>query len=145
MQFLHDKNPQVRQIALTNLLGHTPKDSLHRSIFFTGLGGGGLKKETENDYIRDLKILCRDQLVCPAILSVCTTQFNCAQGDSSVCLSRPCQSLGQSYLVFLSIGACIPRFPRLLYHRMSCYAVILHQVYLYLYSTLLPNLLTWQP
>ncbi|KAH8116309.1 hypothetical protein DFH11DRAFT_1701313 [Phellopilus nigrolimitatus] len=56
LQFLHDKNPQVRQIALSNLLGHTPKGSPHRGIFFTGIGAAG------NDCIRDLKLLCRDQL-----------------------------------------------------------------------------------
>ncbi|EPT00980.1 hypothetical protein FOMPIDRAFT_1049223 [Fomitopsis schrenkii] len=60
--FLHEKNPQVRQIALANLLGHTPKDSPHRQIFFAGLSEGGLKRPGENQIIRDLKLLCRDQL-----------------------------------------------------------------------------------
>ncbi|PAV19997.1 hypothetical protein PNOK_0493100 [Pyrrhoderma noxium] len=62
LEFLHDRNPQVRQIALSNLLGHTPKDSPHRRIFFEGIGGSGLRPKTENDCIRDLKLLCRDQL-----------------------------------------------------------------------------------
>ncbi len=61
--FLRDKNPQVRQIALTNLLGHTPKNSSNRDIFFTDLRGGGLQGKQDNDVIRDLKLLCRDQLV----------------------------------------------------------------------------------
>ncbi|KAJ7147621.1 hypothetical protein C8R43DRAFT_526799 [Mycena crocata] len=60
--FLRDRNPQVRQLALSNLLPQTPKNSPHRSIFFTGLQGGGLKKSQENDIVRDLKLLCRDQL-----------------------------------------------------------------------------------
>ncbi|KIJ65194.1 hypothetical protein HYDPIDRAFT_181518 [Hydnomerulius pinastri MD-312] len=62
LPFLRDRNPQVRQIALSNLLGQTPKDSPHRSIFFQGLQGGGLQKPKETDLIRDLKLLCRDQL-----------------------------------------------------------------------------------
>ncbi|KAI0917867.1 hypothetical protein AcW1_006885 [Taiwanofungus camphoratus] len=62
--FLHDNNPQVRQIALSNLLGQTPKGSPHRDMFFTGLRAGGLQrsKDDEPDVIRDLKLLCRDQL-----------------------------------------------------------------------------------
>jgi hypothetical protein len=56
-QFLHDKNPQARQIALENLLPHTPKDAPHRAIFFDG------QKPTESTVIRDLKLLCRDNLV----------------------------------------------------------------------------------
>ncbi|KAJ7777173.1 hypothetical protein B0H16DRAFT_1504558 [Mycena metata] len=60
--FLRDRNPQVRQIALSNLLPQTPKDSPHRNIFFAGSQGGGLQKPKENDIVRDLKLLCRDQL-----------------------------------------------------------------------------------
>ncbi|KZT70781.1 DUF383-domain-containing protein [Daedalea quercina L-15889] len=60
--FLHEQNPQVRQIALANLVGHTPKDSPHRQVFFSGLSGGGLKQQGDNQVIRDLKLLCRDQL-----------------------------------------------------------------------------------
>lgn len=63
LPFLRDKNPQVRQIALSNLLPQTPKESPHRAVFFTGLQGGGLQKSRENEVIRDLKLLCRDQLV----------------------------------------------------------------------------------
>ncbi|KAG9309887.1 hypothetical protein JVU11DRAFT_9917 [Chiua virens] len=62
LQFLRDRNPSVRQIALSNLLGQTPQGSPHRSIFFNGLQGGGLQKSQETDLIRDLKLLCRDQL-----------------------------------------------------------------------------------
>ncbi|TFK39500.1 hypothetical protein BDQ12DRAFT_698154 [Crucibulum laeve] len=60
--FLRDRNPQVRQIALSNLLSQTPKGSPHRNIFFAGLQAGGLQKPKETDVIRDLKLLCRDQL-----------------------------------------------------------------------------------
>lgn len=63
LPFLHERNPQVRQIALSNLVGHTAKGSPSRNIFYTGIGAGGLKRVTENDCIRDLKLLCRDQVV----------------------------------------------------------------------------------
>ena len=63
LPFLHDRNPNVRQIALQNLLGHTPKEAPSRSIFLAGLRGGGLQGTQDNDVIRDLKILCRDHLV----------------------------------------------------------------------------------
>ncbi|KAI0698372.1 DUF383-domain-containing protein [Cytidiella melzeri] len=62
LPFLRDRNPQVRQVALSNLLGHTPKDSPHRNVFLAGLRGGGLQGVQDNEVIRDLKILCRDQL-----------------------------------------------------------------------------------
>lgn len=61
--FLHDKNPQVRQIALANLLGHTTKESPHRKIFLDGLKTGGLQGIQDNDIICSLKLLCRDHLV----------------------------------------------------------------------------------
>jgi len=61
--FLHDRNPQARQIALSNLLGHTPTGAPLRSIFFKGLQGGGFGKQSESEVVRDLKLLCRDQLV----------------------------------------------------------------------------------
>ncbi|KAL0572427.1 Protein hgh1 [Marasmius crinis-equi] len=61
LPFLRDKNPQVRQLALENLVSQTPKGSPYRSIFFSGQTGG-LQKPSENDVIRDLKLLCRDQL-----------------------------------------------------------------------------------
>ena len=61
--FLRDKNPQVRQIALENLLPQTVQGAPHRDIFFAGTQKGGLQKFKENEVIRDLKILCRDQLV----------------------------------------------------------------------------------
>ncbi|PPQ97870.1 hypothetical protein CVT26_013039 [Gymnopilus dilepis] len=60
--FLRDKNPQVRQIALENLLPQSVKGAHHRDIFFSGLQSGGLQKPKENDVIRDLKLLCRDQV-----------------------------------------------------------------------------------
>jgi len=51
---LHDKNPQARQISLENILPHTARDASHRSIFF--------EKENTASVIRDLKLLCRDNL-----------------------------------------------------------------------------------
>ncbi|TFK25130.1 cytoplasmic protein [Coprinopsis marcescibilis] len=61
--FLRDRNPQARQLALSNLLPQTPQGSPYRdTLFFKGLGGGGLQKPKETDVIRDLKLLCRDQL-----------------------------------------------------------------------------------
>ena len=56
--FLRDRNPQVRHVALSNLVSHTPKESPCRNIFLAGLQSGA-----ENDVIRDLKLLTRDQLV----------------------------------------------------------------------------------
>ncbi|KZV91485.1 DUF383-domain-containing protein [Exidia glandulosa HHB12029] len=50
LPFLHDRNPNVRLIALQNLLGHTEQGAAHRSIFFS-----------DATVQRDLKILCRDQ------------------------------------------------------------------------------------
>ena len=88
-QFLRDKNQNVRQIALANLLGQTPKGSPHRDIFYSGLKKGGLQEKTENDVIRDLKILCRDQLVCIldnrlTVIDVTPTgnRTRCLQGSS---------------------------------------------------------------
>ncbi|PFH48657.1 hypothetical protein AMATHDRAFT_76595 [Amanita thiersii Skay4041] len=60
--FLRDRNPQVRQVALSNLLPYTPRGSPHRDIFYEGLQAGGLQEPKENNLIRDLKLLCRDQL-----------------------------------------------------------------------------------
>ncbi|KIY74235.1 DUF383-domain-containing protein, partial [Cylindrobasidium torrendii FP15055 ss-10] len=61
--FLRDKNPQVRQISLEHLLPHTVKDAPHRNIFLTGLKTSGLLPQAKDaDVIRDLKLLCRDQL-----------------------------------------------------------------------------------
>lgn len=55
-QFLGDSNPQVRQIALSSLVGQTPRDSPYRHIFFDGL-----TPPRETNVIRDLKLMCRDQ------------------------------------------------------------------------------------
>ena len=63
LPFLRDRNPQARQLALSNLLGQAPKGSPHRNIFLDGLRGGGLQGAQDNEVIRDLKIPCRDQLV----------------------------------------------------------------------------------
>ncbi|KAK2462246.1 hypothetical protein APHAL10511_005742 [Amanita phalloides] len=60
--FLRDKNSKVRQVALSNLLPQTPKGAPHRKIFFEEIQTGGLQKQKENNFIRDLKLLCRDQI-----------------------------------------------------------------------------------
>ncbi len=79
-EFLHSPNPDARQLALTNLIGHTPKNAQHRSVFIpsasssAGSGGSGLVKggaerklssedEVKVAMLKDLKVLCRDQAV----------------------------------------------------------------------------------
>lgn len=80
-EFLSSPNPAARQIALQNLIGHTPKNSAHRDIFipssFAALPGdktdGGLLPEKRKEgaelddikikAIKDLANLCRDQAV----------------------------------------------------------------------------------
>ncbi|KAF8738707.1 AICARFT/IMPCHase bienzyme, partial [Rhizoctonia solani] len=59
--FLHDRNPQVRNIALENLLPQTPKEAPYRRIFLEQISSGGLAPAKEPESIRDLKLLCRDQ------------------------------------------------------------------------------------
>jgi hypothetical protein len=57
--FLSNANPQVRQLALSNLLGHTLPSSIYRSALFLApvstTGGAG------KGPIWTLKLLCRDQ------------------------------------------------------------------------------------
>ena len=62
VQFLRDQNPQVRTIALSNLVSYTAQGNPYRNIFFAGLQGPGAPNE--NDVIKSLKALCRDDLVC---------------------------------------------------------------------------------
>ena len=61
--FLRDKNPQVRQVALSNLLPQTVNGAPHRHLFFEGLTAAGLQKPKESNLVRDLKLLCRDEVV----------------------------------------------------------------------------------
>ncbi|KIM33022.1 hypothetical protein M408DRAFT_326691 [Serendipita vermifera MAFF 305830] len=61
LPFLHDRNPNARTVALTNLLPLTAANSPLRSLFFSGVSSGGLKGYSEPEVIRDLKLLCRDQ------------------------------------------------------------------------------------
>lgn len=61
--FLHDRNPQVRQIALENLLPHTPKEAPFRRIFLGQISSGGLGVAKDPEWLRDMKLLCRDQAV----------------------------------------------------------------------------------
>jgi hypothetical protein len=64
LPFLHDRNPNARNVALANLLPLTVAGAPLRSrLFFEGTGTGGLQKYSEPDVIRDLKLLCRDQPV----------------------------------------------------------------------------------
>lgn len=78
-QFLDSPNPSARHLALQNLLGHTPKNALQRTIFIpsslsgTSLDVGGLlpanqkSSNPEDDEkikaLKDLTLLCRDQAV----------------------------------------------------------------------------------
>ncbi len=77
-EFLHSPNPDARQLALSNLVGHTPKNAPNRAIFvprtaaaLDGRSGGGLgqaggmdeAEKARREMIEDLKVLCRDQAV----------------------------------------------------------------------------------
>jgi hypothetical protein len=75
-QFLPSPNPDARQIALQNLIGHTPKNAPNRHIFipssFSALPGesadGKRKEGHELDAVKvqalkDLAMLCRGQAV----------------------------------------------------------------------------------
>src|SRR5260221_13014878 len=57
-QFLHDRNPEARRLALNHLVGHTPAGSQYRPLFLAGIDS------SENEVVRDLKLLCRDHPVC---------------------------------------------------------------------------------
>ncbi|KAJ7068907.1 hypothetical protein B0H15DRAFT_935345 [Mycena belliarum] len=61
LPFLRARSPQARGAALAHLLPQTPKAAPFRRIFFAG-SGGGLQRPAENEAVRDLKLLCRDQL-----------------------------------------------------------------------------------
>ncbi|KAF9518969.1 hypothetical protein BS47DRAFT_1325043 [Hydnum rufescens UP504] len=61
LPFLHDRNPQVRQVALDNLVGYTPKGSPYRDLFLEDVNTGGLQPK-DSSVVRDLKLLCRDQM-----------------------------------------------------------------------------------
>ena len=77
-QFLDSPNPSVRQLALQNLVGHTPKTSPQRGIFIpstlAGRSSDGAALRTDKQQtngqdeikvkaLRDLTVLCRDQAV----------------------------------------------------------------------------------
>ncbi|KAL7422943.1 Protein hgh1 [Cryptotrichosporon argae] len=75
-EFLSSPNPTARQIALQNLVGHTPKNAAQRHIFIpssVASGGGGIvpvkrKEGAEADdvkvkAIKDMALLCRDQAI----------------------------------------------------------------------------------
>jgi hypothetical protein len=86
LDFLHDRNPNVRQIALSNLLGHTAKESPYRNLFY----GTGLSESTA---IRDLKLLCRDQPVSNGHPIQARTQNQPdGLGYCSRCFCCPCES-----------------------------------------------------
>lgn len=79
-EFLHSPNPDARQVALTNLVGHTAKGQAARSIFIPngstptkaqliadkdGEKTKGMSQEElfKIGMLEDLKLLCRDQAV----------------------------------------------------------------------------------
>ena len=84
-EFLDSPNPAARQVALSNLVGHTAKNDPQRDIFIpsslagSSTGGAGLlpekrKQGSEQDDVKvkalkDLANLCRDQAVSPMQLS----------------------------------------------------------------------------
>lgn len=119
--FLHDRNPQARQIALSNLLGHTQNDAPSRSIFFKGLQGSGLGKQPESEVVRDLKLLCRDQLVNLSQRSLVMPEPHTGDfytGDRSRCLQSSGQLIGLTGYDFSSLRFQFSPVPRLLH---SCW------------------------
>lgn len=80
-EFLHSPNPDAREVALTNLIGHTPKTQPGRSIFIPSASstpihvqkqgpqsGVPVKQNSAEDAVKlemleDLKTLCRDVTV----------------------------------------------------------------------------------
>lgn len=77
-EFLHSPNPDARQVALSNLVGHTAKGQAARSIFIpngstptkaqliadeNGAQSKSLSQEElfKIGMLEDLKLLCRDQ------------------------------------------------------------------------------------
>lgn len=68
LTFLSDPNAQVRQVALSNLVGYSNKTSSQRLLLtdkHNGLDGKPLEGRNgkEVDTIEDLKRLCQDQPV----------------------------------------------------------------------------------
>ena len=124
--FLHDPNPQARQIALSNLLGHTPKDAPFRSIFFKGLQGGGFGKQPESEVVRDLKLLCRDQLVNLSLqfhdpIDSHSEIFD--PGNRPRCLQRTGQLIGLAGYDFGTVGYQFSPISRVLYSCLSHFIV----------------------
>ena len=79
-EFLHSPNPDARQVAITNLVGHTAKGQAARSIFIpngstptkaqliANQNGEQTKALSQTELFKvgmleDLKLLCRDQAV----------------------------------------------------------------------------------
>lgn len=68
LTFLSDQNAQVRQVALSNLVGYSAKTNPRRTLLIDkhlGTDGKPLKGRDGNDVdtIQDLKRLCQDQPV----------------------------------------------------------------------------------
>ena len=68
LTFLSDPNAQVRQVALSNIVGFSAKDSPHRSLLISkhkNRDGSPLlgRDGKEVDTVEDLKRLCQDQPV----------------------------------------------------------------------------------
>lgn len=85
LTFLSDPNAQVRQVALSNIVGFSAKGSSHRSLLtdkHKGNDGKPLKGRDGKDVdtIEDLKKLCKDQPVSSCVLAVVLV---CTPGGSS--------------------------------------------------------------
>lgn len=68
LTFLSDSNAQVRQVALSSVIGYSAKNSPQRSLLtdkHKGLDGKSLvgRNGKDVDTIEDLKRLCQDQPV----------------------------------------------------------------------------------
>lgn len=73
-------------MALNHLVGHTLVGSQHRSLFLAGIAQrqGGLTGPgpSENEVIRDLKLLCRDHPVSPCAFFTDSRSDNFSQATA---------------------------------------------------------------
>ena len=111
--FLRDRNPEVRRLALSNLISQTPKDSPYRNIFLADSGGLGQK---ENDIINDLKLLCRDQLVSQLQLQTWRLDEHPTLVDCSRCLPSLGQPLRLAFGNIKVMRRPVSNLPRVIHH-----------------------------